>query len=94
MSDQLPTPGGPERRTVGLSPVEDLESARVAEELSAGRPVPSAAIRSRIGAIVAAADVRARPAHLRLLIVAYAIAGLLVLAIVGAGVAGIGPLAG
>jgi hypothetical protein len=58
------------------------------------RPELSRAAEARIRRrVVAAATERWRPAHLRPLILAYAVSGSLLLALAAIGLAGVGPLA-
>jgi hypothetical protein len=58
------------------------------------RPELSRASESRIRReVLVAATERWRPAHLRLLILAYAVSGSLLLALAAIGLAGVGPLA-
>ncbi len=84
-------------------PIEDLLEgssgeerellAAIARRLEA-RPVPRPSLRSAIRADIAASDVRRRPANLRRMAAAYLCSGALLLALAGAGLAGIGPLGG
>jgi hypothetical protein len=75
----------------GMNPGERERLLETAHLLEQSRPVPQPAFRGRL-----ARDLRAHPAtpqRLRLLIGAYASSGLLLLAAVAIGLAGVGPLA-
>jgi hypothetical protein len=76
----------------GLEP--DLDG--VADRLSAERPIPRAGFRAELRSHLIDASHRrpAPPRRLRTLITAYALSGATLLAVVAAGVAGVGPLAG
>lgn len=78
-----------------MSPVHpvDPELNEMAERLEDERPVPSAGFRGELRRrlMAGARRHRARPAHLRLMINAYAGSGTALLAVATAGLAGIGP---
>jgi hypothetical protein len=95
---------GPERPGPGgisdeLRPYVDRSEAegidRVGERLEAARPIPRAAfraeLRARLGRL-GTAEPRWRPRHLGRLVAAYVGSGLLLLAVAGIGLAGVGPL--
>jgi hypothetical protein len=72
----------------------DGESESAARRLRRSRPDLSRASEARIRrGVLTAATERWRPAHLRPLILAYALSGSLLLALAAMGLAGVGPLA-
>ena len=73
---------------------EDPAAAELARSLSADRPVPSPSLRSSIRAAISSRGrIASRPPNLHVLVAAYLIAGLVLLAIAALGVAGTGPFA-
>jgi hypothetical protein len=76
-----------------LEPDAPAELIRLAERLDRERPVPTAAFRGDLRRrLLAGGAAHRRPARLRLLISGYATAGMLLLLVGAASVAGVGPL--
>jgi hypothetical protein len=71
------------------------ESADFERELRDRRPIPSAGFRSQLRSELLAAVDRQGPApqRLRLLVAAYSVCGIALLAVAAAGLGGVGPLA-
>jgi hypothetical protein len=91
MSSQMPDPERDEILDPKLGPAERKRLLETARLLERERPVPRPAFRGEL-----ARQLRARsaaPRRVRLLIGAYAGAGLALLAVVAVGLAGAGPLA-
>jgi hypothetical protein len=74
-----------------LRPAERAALLETANRLDEARPVPRPAFRGRLARQLGARPTR--PERIRVLISAYAGSGLLLLAVVAVGLAGIGPLA-
>lgn len=86
------TPGEKLNGTLGEGPGESgLEE--LARSLAQGRPVPSPGFRGELGRLLRSVPLPKRVRHLRVKALGLAACGAALLALVGAGVAGSGPLA-
>jgi hypothetical protein len=77
----------------GMDEEEREQLIALARQLSEGRPVPSARLRSAIHTSLLGGKTIAQPSRVRTLIFGYATSGALLLIIAVAGLAGIGPFA-
>lgn len=71
----------------------DARARATMERLGAGRPLPSPAFRGALARLISATPLPRSISHRRPKALALAVAGALLLAVAGAGVAGEGPLA-
>ncbi len=80
---------------LGLDPVEAERAVEVGLQLSAARPLPDPNFRGELRRQLAGAQASGvvAPRRVRALAASYALAGLLLLAVAGVGVAGGGPFA-
>jgi hypothetical protein len=78
-----------------MNDADQSETADFERELHDRRPIPSAGFRARLRSELLAAADREGPApqRLRLLVAAYSVGGIALLALAAAGLGGIGPLA-